>query len=634
MPREIIKHQQKAVLAKDLNKVADLESWLAVEVTDAFSSRANLEAAWREEMRLYEAVPREVVNNFPIENAPNIEMPVGAIACDSVAAQALDLIFSTSPLITCQAMPKFKGDSETVNKAKALQRYVNWMARNEVNLRVAVEEMILDDVQLGTGVFYAPFVQRRKKTSTSTILSQGPMLYSMPPEDTIVPSGSMEDIDGLDWIGLRFWKNQGQLNENAAVNGWNIEGVVPAGVKDWVRTRREQLGRQMQGFERTGKLYDTFDIYCYYDIDGDGIDEDLLVTYNHTGRKVMSLSWNPFDHRPIEKAVYQRRSHLFYGLGVLGMLKPIQKELSDVHNYWTLNALLANCRVWGVADYLPDNMKMFPGKQIPLKDAQKDIQSLPMSDVHPSLWQLQVMLMQLAEKRVGVNEMAKSGSLQGNRTPGITALSMLQQMNKRFMPAFDGMRLCTGAALRQCLYRYQERLLAGNGKIERHFVDVLGQQDAALVIGLLRDASFDESVSVELTASNAFVNQEAERQNAMLLTNLLAQYYERTMQLVMLASNPQTPQPVKDVALKIAQAASEIIERTIRTFDQIRDPAAFIVNVEDELNAVNPPQAGLQQLLGMIGGGGGAMPGGGQPGAGMLMNMPGLEGSMMEEGGM
>ncbi len=632
MPRLVTKHQWKRDLVKDMNRLSQLTDWLAVEVTDAFSARSNLEANWREELRLYEAVPKRETVNFPIPNAPNVEIPVGAIACDSVAAQALDLIFSTSPLITCQPVPKAKNDTETIEKAKALQRYVNWMARNEVNLRVSTEEMILDDTQLGTGIYYIPYVQRRRNTSVASILSQGPMTYAMPPEDVIVPSGSLEDIDGLDWIGLRFWNNEDQLNEFALVNSLSTEGVVPAGVKDWVRQRREMLGKQMQGFERKGRIYDLFDIYCYFDIDGDGIGEDLLVTYNHTGRKVLGVTWNPFDKRPIEKAVYQRRPHLFYGLGVLGMLRSIQQELSDVHNYWTLNALLANCRIWGTSMEAPENITMYPNRQIPLRDPSKDIQGIAMADVHPSLWQLQIMLMQLAEKRVGVNELSRGGSsMQGNRTPGITALTMMQQTNKRFMPAFDGIRQCVGRTLGQCLYRFKERMLSGNASVEKHFIDVLGQHDGAIVVDLLKNESFDEHVSVELTASNAFVNQEADRQNAMLLTNILAQYYTRTVQLVMLASNPQTPQVVKDVAMKVAKSAGEIIERTIRTFDQVRDPATFIIDVEDELNKTSVDQGGLQQLLGALTPGAAAPPAGApQAGAGMVMNMPGMEGSPLE----
>ena len=56
------------------------------------------------------------------------------------------------------------------------------------------------------------------------------------------------------------------------------------------------------------------------------------------------------------------------------------------------------------------------------------------------------------------------------------------------------------------------------------------------------------------------------------------------------------------MARKIANSAGEIIERTIRTFDQIRDPEAFIVDVNAELDKIQgvgqEGLAGLTDLLG------------------------------------
>jgi len=607
MPREVIKHQTRTILAKDPQQVQRLGDWLCTEITDSFAARMPLEARWREVMRQYEGVPKEPVKNFPIENAPNVEVTVGAIACDDIYAQAIDLIFTASPLMTVRPIPKYANDEEAVAKAKALQRYVNWMASNEVDLRAQTENMILDDTQIGTGLFYVPFVERRKKTKVASIISSHPKLIAMPPEDVLVTGGSCDDLDELPLLALRFWNSETELAERAAVNDWDLDGVQRAGAKDWVRMRREALARQMQGMERKGNIYDTFDVYCYYDIDNDGLDEDLLVTYNHTGRKVLKVGWNPYDRRPCERAVYQRRSHLFYGLGVLEMMSPYQQELTDVHNYAVLNALIANCRMWITSESVEPNMKIWPNKQISTRDPKNDVRGEAMGDIHPSIWQLQILISQLAERRVGTSNLAqKAGAAMGNRTPGITALSMLQDQNRRFVPAFDGMRICIANALKQCLYRYQERLLAGSQRAERHFIDVLGQNDGQLVISILRNDNFDEHITMELTASSASINRDADKQNAIMLDNLLGQYYQRIVELAMLAANPQTPESVKTLCVKVASAAGEMIERTIRTFDQVRDPATFVIDMEntmaDTANAAS--SGGIEQLMHMLGGGG------------------------------
>ena len=406
----------------------------------------------------------------------------------------------------------------------------------------------------------------------------------------------------MPWVGLRFWHTQSELNLYASRRKWKIDAFKPAGGKDFVRTRREDLGHTYTKIARATDLYETITIFCAYDIDGDGIDEDLLVVWDRTSRDIGLVTYNPFDRRPIEPTRYQLRAHLFYGLGVMEMIRPYQDETSEIHNARTLNMLLANCRFWKAREgSVPETMKIW-GNKVQMLSDPTDLVAEQMADIYPSAAQAQAITTSLAERRVGVNEMSmpRPSQVLGSRTPGITAMSLLQQVNRRFTPAFDGYRNGTGAAVKQCLYRYQERLLAGDRAVEEDIMSVMGDEDGRLVIDVLRDDKFDEGMKIELTASSASVNRDADRQNSIMLVNLLAQYYQRTLELVSIAANPTTPPVIRDVAQKIANSAGEIIERTIRTFDQVRDPNTFIIDVNDELDAMKGlSQEGLAGLAAM-----------------------------------
>ena len=620
MPRIIDKHQRRTILGIDGQQLGRLRDWLTVSVEDSISARAPLEAEWRECHKLYQGIPKSTLREVPIENAPNTEITIGAIASDDIYAQAIDLIFSASPLITCRAKPKAADDKDTVDAAKALQRFVNHIATDESGVYEAAKHSIMDDVQLGTMVLYTPWIQRRRKTRTSTILAQHPIIRPMPVEDWIIfeNNKSLQETIGT---GLRFYRSEGELNDYARLNNWNLDHVIPIGGKEWVRTRRETLGKQLEGVERKGKMFEIFDIYCLFDIDGDGIDEELYIAWNHTGRQICWVGYSPVDWRPINTGVYQVRPYLPYGMGVLEMMRPYEEELTDVHNFATLNALLANSRMW-VGSGIPETMKVWPGKVINLESEADSLEALVMADVHPSIFNMQAMIMQLANKRVGMSELSSPSQVPG-RTPGITMLSALQQVNRRFTPAFNDIRNCVSGALKQCLYRYQEQLLSGGLKVSEHIMSILGDSDGQLVTNLLRNETFDEWIDVELTAANASVNREADRQNSIMLVNVLGQYYQRMIELTAISSNPQTPEPVREVAKKVAESATEIIDRTIRTFDQIRDPATFTVDIDEELNASAgaAQEAQLMQLMQQLAGGGN---GGGKeplalpfPGAGM-----------------
>lgn len=600
MPKFIEKHQTVQHLEVDETRLHLLSSWLRSEIEDALSSRKFLDSVWRECMKMYEGVPKLETRDVPIENAPNIEVTIGAIAADTIYSQAIDLMFNTTPFVTCRPKPKGKGDTETVAAAKSLQVFVNHLATSpEVDLRAAAETAILEDTKLGTSILYVPWVQKTKKTRTAKVLSSGPRVRAVPIEDVIVPGGTRQSIDEMPLFGLRFYYTGTELLDLAKANNWDITHFQPMGSRDWVRSRRETLGRHSEGIEAKGAIYDVILVFCYFDIDGDGYDEDLLVIYNHSGGVIGAYSFNPMDRRPAERMVYQLREHMFYGLGVLEMMRPYEEKLTDVHNYSTLNILLANSRVWATDGSAAENLKIWPGKVVPLATADS-LKPLAMADVYNSIWQDQMIMMSLANQRVGIND-AVSPKNVPNRTPGITTMSMLQQVNRRFTPAFDSMRLAVAGSLRQCLYRYQERLLAGDTAAMASIYNVLGYEDGERVINLLKDESFDEQIDVELTAASASVNKEADRQNSIMLTNILGQYYQRTLELVTLAANPQTPPEVRAIANKIASAAGEIIDRTIRTFDQVRDPSAFVIEIEEELNELEATggsqQMAMQQLF-------------------------------------
>lgn len=597
-------------------QIQSLQAWASLELEDAMSFRKSLEGHWRDLLRMYSGQPKNPVRNYPVENAPNLEITLGAIAVDALYAQIVDLIFSLTPLLTCRPVPKMCNDTNAEATAKAMQRWVNWIAPNELNLRPTLDETALSDLKLGTAVVYTPLVERTKKTATSKVLSSHPQMEAVPPEDFIVPGGANgSSLQDLRWCALRKWMTKSDLIEEATRNNWNLGedlcNVKTCGSRDWVKSRRETLSRQYEGTRVRGNIYEILKFYAYFDIDDDGIDEDIYFIMDRSSKQILYTSWNPYDSRPFEVTRYQKQEHLFWGLGVLEMVKPFEEGVSDFYNFWVLNSLQANTKdIFCKSGVLPDNWVRWPGKKTEIDgDPSTDIVPVAFHSTDASLPQAIAMSISFSERRIGLNDMntPRPSQVLGSRTPGITAMTLLQQVNKRFTPAFDDIKLCMTNSIKQGLYRYQEVLKKNDSraaKFMEHIISVLGPEDGELVIRLLSQDNFDSELEVELTASTASINREADRQNAVILMNILSQYYAKTMELVMVAANPQVPQEVREVAAKIAHATGEIIDRTLRTFDSTRDPGAFIIDVDNELDTLNNAamnQQGLQQLLAMFG---------------------------------
>ncbi len=86
------------------------------------------------------------------------------------------------------------------------------MAANELGVKTSGDDFLLDFTQLGTGVFYTPWVENRRKTRTSQVLTAHPRTYCMPIEDAIIPGGTKGTVDDFPWIGLRFWRSEKQCD--------------------------------------------------------------------------------------------------------------------------------------------------------------------------------------------------------------------------------------------------------------------------------------------------------------------------------------------------------------------------------------------------------------------------------------
>jgi len=434
-------------------------------------------------------------------------------------------------------------------------------------------------------------------------------MLACPSDDFLVPGGAYGDMEALPWVAMRSWLNPVELAERAKLRGWKTEGVTPTGHVSYLRERRESLA-QTHSSSKLTKLYEIHDCYPRFDYDGDGIAEDLLCIFDRSSRKICALTYQPYDSRPFAAMRYQIQPFLWYGLGVLEMMRPFQEEVTEIHNQRLLNSMLANCREFKARPGTVRGgvMTRYPGKIHEVNDPMTDLIELRMSDVYPSALYNEEATSSLAQRRVGANPTQGGAPLSSSRTPVGTAATFLQMQNRRFIPAFDGMRLATSAAVLQCIERYRERLLAGDRRAEEQIARVVGAEDAARIQRVLVQDGFEEMVTVELTASSAMLNRESDKQNALMLVNVLGQYYQQVLQYMGIAANPQTPPPIQQAALQVIQKGTELMDRTIRTFDQIRDPETFLVDVSGTPEEVGQhlanPMTQVQGLLASLAGNG------------------------------
>ena len=577
--------------------------WTCILLEDALSKRFWQDSQWKIALRQYEGIPSQTNQKRSYQANLVLEIPLGAKQCDTVVSAMVDLIFQANPPFTVRA------PTDMDDTAFAFQLLVNKLVVDKfVNYRNALDELINDTVQMGTGIAMPIFTEEVVKHATFKSIDQGPRCYCVPPEDFVVPGGSYTNVDSMSLMGYRTYYNEAELQELAAQHHWDVSQFKPAANVDWVRQRRMHVAMTDESIDKEIALYEVYVLYGYYDIDGDGIAEDLYYVYDRTSRAIGYVSYAPYDSRPFVIARYQLRPHIFYGLGVMQMSSAFQAEVSEWHTFKSANAMLANTRVFAYrlgATGLGEELVIGPNKSIGLANPKEDLVALQISDIYQSAMQYESQALLLSEERVGTNALGSMPISAGKRVPAATAMSMMQQQNRRFAAPFNNIRIAAAELMTGCLLRLQEQYLKG-GEARRNCLSLIlravGGKNTKLIEEMFAMGSDNtdlrDQLTIEVTASSSSVNREADKQSAVQLVTLLGQYYDKLLQLGSVLANPQTPPELKQLATEIAKASSIAIERMVRTFDNVRDPDQLIPKLGGEPKQNEPPTDASQQQPG------------------------------------
>ena len=588
-------------IARTRERDVRLGSWLKMKIEDAIAKRFWLDQTWRLGIRQYEAIPELRSKELPSDSGQFIvEIPVGAAMADSISSTVYDLIWNTNPPLTV------RGSSGYHEHAAAFQALSDKLLADDfTNIRGAADDVINDTVQLGTAAFYTVNTREVVKRAAIKELNTGPRVFSVPPEDLVVPGGTFPNIDAMQLIAYRNYYFESELIEAASVNKWDVSRFMLAGNIDWVRQRRIEAAKTDEDLQIVGGLYETFVVYCYFDYDQDGYAEDLQVLFDRTSFEVGDVRYAPYDSRPFSVSRYQLRPHIFYGIGVLEMAAPFEREVTEWHNFKMQNAHLSNARVWAYrlgALGVGEELKISPNKAIGLADPEKDLVEKKMSDNYPTAQQYEAAVLALAEMRVGTPAMGTTqGVSAGRRVPAATAMSALQQQNRRFTGPFDNIRRAVADAQSQCFMRMREQYLMGGEwrkNVLEYMIYSVGLKNTEKIEEIFRTArSVDmrDKVIIEVTASSQSVNKQADKQNAMERMQVMGAYYEKAIQLGQVLMNPQAPPELKSLVAGVAKGATESIRAFLRTFDDVRDPDVFIPEVFRNLNDKGGAANGTEQ---------------------------------------
>lgn len=573
---------------------ARLKDWLVNQHLAALNGRYQTEQTWRVCLRMDRGDTNEKMWT-PFKDAPSIELTVGAQWADTVYAQSIDLVFQTKPPLIARSRHK-----EFDLAADAVQDLIDYGIRSGLwGFKEAVKEGLLDMVQLGPAIGYVPWTRTVRKTDVAKIEARHPRIYAVPPEDFIIPVHTSKDVQQARWCTYRLWFSKEDINLKGRMERWDDIADANATSDDIGSVRGERLksaGLYASNFD-VKTPYQIADTFAYYDIDDDGIEEQIEVVWNMISGGIHKVMWQRWDCRPFEFQNFQDRAHVAYGRGVLEMAMPYEIAATSIENNKIWNMMIANTKIYSMPQVMANEVKeIYPGIIIP--SDQGEVKVVDMGQVTGAPQAAESFLIGMGQQRVGVQELAALGRL-GGRTPGITALSALQQVNRRFASSFENIRDWVAGLVVQCLLRYQERVRADDEDVIEDLHDILGADKAAALIGLFNNRRMElvDAMDVELTAASVSVNRESDRQNMILLSQAYEKYIGAMTQFAQYAANPPFPE-AGDLAKRAAEAVTKFMHKILLTFDQLSDVKQYELSIDE----IRPMQEHMQEQIGQMGG--------------------------------
>lgn len=593
-----------------------LKTFLQYGNQQALDNRFGVEQRWKTALRMYEGGPYSTDKRWvPFEGAPVIEITEGASACDTVLSQAEDLIFQVRPIVTARSRK-----DEFDDAGDAIQDLINYGVESGVwNFEAAIKEALLDWVQLGTCVGYVPWTKTVRKTDVREVVTLGPKIMCLAPEDFILPANATKDVQAAKFCTMRLWNlTKEDLKLYARLNDWSIDDAGAADNSSTVRHERLRTAGVYDESPNNKPPIVIAKTWVYFDIDGDGLEEDLEVIWNMTSGGILKIMYNRSDlARPFKLECYQDRAHMAYGVGVMDMATCYERAETEITNNHIWNAMIANTRMYQAPpELLNESEEIYPGKI--WDNSLGKVESIEMGSVNPTLLQTAGIISGKLQARIGVQNLS-APLRSSSRTPATSMLSILQQANRRFTHPFNNIRNFAAGVTMQCLYRIQERVLANDKQVIKQLGKVLGDDKADLVVNLMRksDIELTDALDVQLTASSVSVNRESDRQNmVMLMTQVMPLYWNAKKELAQFIAQP--PFPGADKTAKEAdRVLDKLYHKVMKTFDQISDVRALQISLDDIQPMAGGFDAMMQQLQGGQEGGGGqpgnTLPQGGPP---------------------
>lgn len=364
-------------------------------------------------------------NDGPFNGSSNLHIPMPFIVSKTMHARFLQALLGQDPPFDVKA--RNAASADRVQTVSDTMRYtlIDWCNYNK-GIETTADKWVWDWVTTGVGLMkcrwdakYTRFldVQEVQQKGTPRIITdpadgkqkmkptvktvekemvvtkkvfEGPVYDCVHPEDLLIVGGS-GDPDLADCVQHRYYHTASELwtmvdrkifNEDAVkkviASGENKQGTDHSGsIKD---QKARDAGVNSVNNEQDLDRYEVLECYTQYDVDGSGINADIVLWVHKQSREILRATYlhriSKSGERPFVKADFHLRADQEYGVGIVELLYPLSLELDAIHNMridWGMISVMPFGFYRATSGIDPSTIQLEPGALIPVDNPQTDV---------------------------------------------------------------------------------------------------------------------------------------------------------------------------------------------------------------------------------------------------------------------
>lgn len=490
----------------------------------------------------------EFPKDWPIANASQLTVPIIKTHVNTLGARIYQTLMAAEPPASVRT-----DDKDYQDFAFDYEKFLEIYCEERLDLPEILDGWVTEVIKLGTAVLEpTSTVQRRKQVDYDALTGKyqqrtvepysGPILYHVPLEDFWIRP-AYQDVNKAPWCGKELHLTWGEIKDMALSGELNPEKIdrlwrhVSTGDMDVPETTRKQ--EELEDLEPNERdLFHVHELACRWDVDGDGIDEELIVYFHQPSRTLLRRKHSGFQRRPWRVGRFILQEHWFYGEGLAEMLEHLQEEISTMHNQRIDNATIANLRIILVSRLikgLRPGDRLWSGKVVRVQDVKADVGTLQLGDVYPSTVASENIAMQLARELTGVGEAATGQAQPVTRTTATAQLALLEELNRRFDKVVKGLRRTLRSVYRDITDLFTSM---GTGGLAEEWLGPVRGRRLESFLALPSDL-LKRKIKIQIKATRSSVNREVEFQSAIAVWQLQVQMWQQIVQTAQMTNAVQ-----------------------------------------------------------------------------------------------